>query len=1036
MNTFVRSAAAAFLATATILLANSANAGSYLYVGEYDQTSTTQASVNLPINAQTIGSAPEHSLFEMSMSNQGGATGNIIEIGVTTDVALNGDRNPHWFVSSWVNGTWRGYDAGSGFVPSVGNFWTTPLTSYEGTSGAVEFQYSGGKWLLYLNGVSSGYFPGSEWSGAFTTSSFTQVFGEVYTDGTFYPTLNGTVSGYLSSAGGYLSPSVVNSPYAQSNASATGFTVSGPPPAPSYWATAASGNWSSSARWTSGVPNGLGALAGLSVATTASMTATVDMPVTLGALQLGDSAAPTKGYTLSGSNALTFNNLGSGATVTVADGTHAINAPVILADNLTVMTGGTNSWTLSFGTASSIGGGYSLTMSGTGGTLILSGSNSYSGSTTVSGGTLQVGNGTSGEYLASPSISVSNSAALVFNHSDALTYSGIISGLGSLTQTGTGTLTLLGSNTYNGGTTISAGTLQVGNGGSGEFLGSPSISVSSSAALVFNHSDALTYSGPISGNGSLTKIGSGMLSLTGMNTYLGSTTVSAGTVQILAGQLPATSEYVGSSGTATLVLSGGSNSAAGGTLYVGNNLGDSGTYILSGSGLLSVACEYVGNAGSGSLTQSGGINTASTLFNMGYYSGSLGTYCLSGGSLNVPVLYVGSAGTGNFTQSGGTNAATGLILGVNAGGAGTYNLNGGLMIVGSGGVAQGSGGAVFNFSGGTFQAGSTFSTSLPIVLGTAGSNGTFDTNDNTLNLTGALSGPGGFQKIGAGALILAASNGYAGSTLVSNGTLLLADPNAISGSTFDTSGAGSLSFGTLTSANFGGLQGSGNLALSNTASAAVALTVGGNNANTTFSGGLGGGGSLTKLGSGRLTLSASNGYTGTTLVSGGTLLLADPNAISGSTFDTSGAGSLSFGTLTSANFGGLQGSGNLALTDASGMDVALTVGLNNANTTFAGTLSDLSGGGSLTKVGTGTLALSGTNTYMGGTTVAAGTLIVANNAGLADGSSLTVGDASLFAPVIPNLAASGMTPSTVPEPSTLALLTAAICAAAVYRRSW
>ena len=108
-----------------------------------------------------------------------------------------------------------------------------------------------------------------------------------------------------------------------------------------------------------------------------------------------------------------------------------------------------------------------------------------------------------------------------------------------------------------------------------------------------------------------------------MNTYLGSTIVSAGTVQILAGQLPAASEYVGCGGTATLVLSAGSNSAAGGTLYVGNNLGDSGTYILSGSGLLSVAGEYVGNAGSGSLTQSGGINTASTLFNIGYNSGSL-----------------------------------------------------------------------------------------------------------------------------------------------------------------------------------------------------------------------------------------------------------------------------------------------------------------------------------------------------------------------------------------------------------------------------
>ena len=87
-------------------------------------------------------------------------------------------------------------------------------------------------WDLDLNGTMAGYFPGSEWSGAFTASSVTQVFGEVYQDGTFYPTLNGTVSGYYSSGGGHLFTNVVDAPYAQSNASQTGFTASGPRPVP------------------------------------------------------------------------------------------------------------------------------------------------------------------------------------------------------------------------------------------------------------------------------------------------------------------------------------------------------------------------------------------------------------------------------------------------------------------------------------------------------------------------------------------------------------------------------------------------------------------------------------------------------------------------------------------------------------------------------------------------------------------------------------------------------------------------------------
>ena len=120
--------------TAVVVLlawtATSANAGpGYLYVGEYDSTATTQASVNLPINAQTVSNnlTDEHSLFEMSMSNQGGSSGNIIEIGVTTDLGVNGDRNPHWFVFSWINGISQGYDASSDFVSEIGNFWTTPL---------------------------------------------------------------------------------------------------------------------------------------------------------------------------------------------------------------------------------------------------------------------------------------------------------------------------------------------------------------------------------------------------------------------------------------------------------------------------------------------------------------------------------------------------------------------------------------------------------------------------------------------------------------------------------------------------------------------------------------------------------------------------------------------------------------------------------------------------------------------------------------------------------------------------------------------
>ncbi len=60
----------------------------------------------------------------------------------------------------------------------------------------------------------------------------------------------------------------------------------------------------------------------------------------------------------------------------------------------------------------------------------------------------------------------------------------------------------------------------------------------------------------------------------------------------------------------------------------------------------------------------------------------------------------------------------------------------------------------------------------------------------------------------------------------------------------------------------------------------------------------------------------------------------------------------------------------------------LTVGSNNLSTIFSGVIQDggpagsPNSGGSLTKIGTGTLTLSGTNTYTGSTTVNAGMLIV------------------------------------------------------------
>jgi autotransporter-associated beta strand protein len=181
------------------------------------------------------------------------------------------------------------------------------------------------------------------------------------------------------------------------------------------WASAGSGSWSNSGNWTSGVPNAVGAWAVFNASTTAAMTITLDSPQTVGNLVLGNSGSTSVGYTLmgSGSNSLTLNNSGSGATITVTDGSHVIDAPVILADNLLVSGGGT----LAFGNSSSITGSYALTMSGTGGTLILSGTDTYTGGTNVTAGKLIVTTNTA--LPDGASLSVGAGGTLIFDPSAA-----------------------------------------------------------------------------------------------------------------------------------------------------------------------------------------------------------------------------------------------------------------------------------------------------------------------------------------------------------------------------------------------------------------------------------------------------------------------------------------------------------------------------------------------------------------------------------------------------------------------------------------
>jgi autotransporter-associated beta strand protein len=104
--------------------------------------------------------------------------------------------------------------------------------------------------------------------------------------------------------------------------------------------------------------------------------------------------------------------------------------------------------------------GNSINKVGTG-TWILSGDNTYTGTTTISGGALQIGAGGNTGTLGTGN--VTDNAALVFNRFDNVICPNLITGSGSLTQSGYGELTLTAADTYSGATFISAGTLALTN---------------------------------------------------------------------------------------------------------------------------------------------------------------------------------------------------------------------------------------------------------------------------------------------------------------------------------------------------------------------------------------------------------------------------------------------------------------------------------------------------------------------------------------------------------------------------------------------
>jgi fibronectin-binding autotransporter adhesin len=330
------------------------------------------------------------------------------------------------------------------------------------------------------------------------------------------------------------------------------------------------------------------------------------------------------------------------------------------------------------------------------------------------------------------------------------------------------------------------------------------------------------------------------------------------TSNIGGGSLSARYEYIGRTGTGLLTHTAGTNSPS--VLYLGYNSGDSGTYNLDGTGLLSaVSEENVGYSGMGTFSQCGGTNSGGYLVSVtvGCNSGAKGTYDLSGGLLSIGALVVGGRGEGTFNHSGGTGTIGTLWICTYAGSSGTYNLTD------SGHLSAASEYIGMHDQGTFTQSGGTNTTGSLLVGESDGGNGTYNLDGGTLV---------------ADSVLLGYDNGSKGTCNLDGGTLVTKSLNRRNGAAAFNFGGGILQASSTLSTNLPTtLTGTGGNANIDTAGYPV-----------TLSGQISGPGGLKKLGTNTLTLSAANTYTGDTAISAGTFILDRPGSL---VLDVNNAGS-------------------------------------------------------------------------------------------------------------------------------------------------
>ena len=585
-------------------------------------------------------------------------------------------------------------NSGTGTVTNTGTLYTERATTITGT-------YNQGSATLIVGVTNSSTYGALSVSGAATLTNGSIVMEAARTTLAGSPTLaSGTYT--------IVSASSVGTDYTGVSVTAPGFdgtvasntTISGTlnqllvtltPTSRLYWdgdtggntgnatVDGGSGTWSSaSTNWTKADGSTNGILSGATITPFFQGTAgTVDVS---GSVTAAGMTFATDGYLLTGG---TIRLSASPSTITTDSG---VGATI----------------------ASSLTGSGGLYKSGAG-SLLLSGTNSFSGATTIAGGTLTaaggaalpdsaavtVDTGAAFQLAASETIGALSGAGNILLGANTLTVGGFagttitgsISGTGGkLVKTSSTTLTLAGSNDYSGGTDITAGTLSaasalpstgavaVSSGAALKIDVSQTISALSGAGNVLLGSNTLTagdatdtsLSGTISGTGGFVKAGSGMLTLAGNSSFTGGTSITAGTLHVT-GTIGAVSIASGAtlSGTGTVgaIVNSGTVALGGSTLTVNGN--------MTGTGAITVT---IGPSGSGYI-----VNTTNTA----NYAPGAGTVTITP-SLNGGTVANGTKIALIRGNGGGTSADfTGTTFTVSGTGSATWTAATGSAYVGS-----------------------------------------------------------------------------------------------------------------------------------------------------------------------------------------------------------------------------------------------------------------------------------------------------------------------------------------------------------------